>query len=420
MHRNDSCSVFARTNAAGGDPRDVFEFDGGQWRRTAREHRTLGAFLRGERGFLVRALFDGPVGHYTFALAATAVTAFVGERDALAQHRLEDRFPLTRRDDSVIGAYHQMKIVLRPAFRRQPRQDHEQQREDADHRPHAAGRPSIEQRVHRQIEPVERDGRRRRREIGGVSGQRGLDQRQHQKGQRHADPDRSWRLGLRPRHPLRVDPQEPQYAERQADVQERQQREQAVVHRVRRDEVADQCAIEHRQPVEPFGRGNGHELRRAVPWQHVAVDARDVNEPQQDHARYPRKPAEAPVVVEHEMADQVEHHRQYHRIGRVAVKAAHDAAQPPLFMRQVLDRIVSLVNAGLEEDVEIEAARDDDPQQVIRDGAEVVERVQRVTEHLVEDALGSEKSGLPRALDELQHSRRETVCVNPIRYGAPS
>ncbi len=49
------------------------------------------------------------------------------------------------------------------------------------------------------------------------------------------------------------------------------------------------------------------------------------------------------------------------------------------------------MHAGLEEDVEVKAAADDDPQQVVGDGAEVVERIQLVAEYLVEDALGGQK-----------------------------
>ena len=85
------------------------------------------------------------------------------------------------------------------------------------------------------------------------------------------------------------------------------------------------------------------------------------------------------------------------------MEAAQDSAQPPLVVRQVLERIVGLVDAGLEEDVEVEAARDDHPQQVVGDGAEVIERIERVAEDLVEQALGGEERLLAGALDELQH-----------------
>ena len=57
------------------------------------------------------------------------------------------------------------------------------------------------------------------------------------------------------------------------------------------------------------------------------------------------------------------------------MEAAHDAAQPPLLVREVLDRRVGLVDAGLEEDVEVEPAADDDPEQEVGDRAEVVERI---------------------------------------------
>jgi len=80
------------------------------------------------------------------------------------------------------------------------------------------------------------------------------------------------------------------------------------------------------------------------------------------------------------------------------MEAPKDSAEPPLRVRQLLDRLIGLADARLEEDVEIEPARDNDPEQVVGERAQVIERVLRIAERLVEGALGREKRRLPRAL----------------------
>jgi hypothetical protein len=405
LHRDDLGGVDRRPEAARQRLRHVLDLDVGERRGAAGEDQALLALGGAERRILVRPLLDRAVAHRALALAAAAVPALVREGDARAQHGVENGLPGPHRDDPVVRVDEQVAVLLRGALGRQPRQREQEQGQRADERPHRAGRPLVDQRIDRQVEPVERDHVGRRREVGGRGRDRGLDEREHEKRQRQPDPHRARRRGLRARHALGVDPQQREHAQRQADVQERQQREEAIVDRLGRDEVADQRPVEHRQPVEPFGGRHADELRGAVPRQHVAVDAADVGEPEQDDARHPGEPAEAAVVVEHVVAHQVQRHRQHHRVRGVAMEAAHHPAQPPLLARQALDRRVGLVDAGPEEDVKVEPAADDHPQQEVGDRAEVVERIELVAEHPVEQALDGEEQRLPRAVDDSQHCR---------------
>ncbi len=85
------------------------------------------------------------------------------------------------------------------------------------------------------------------------------------------------------------------------------------------------------------------------------------------------------------------------------MEAPQDAADPALVVRDRLDRLPGLGDAGREERVEVEAARDDDPEQEIRDRAEVVERIVRFAEGVVEDALDVHEQPLAAALELPQH-----------------
>jgi hypothetical protein len=116
-------------------------------------------------------------------------------------------------------------------------------------------------------------------------------------------------------------------------------------------------------------------------------------------------------VVEDEVAEHVQQHRQDHPVRRVTVEAAQDAADPALPVGDPLDRLVGLRYAGREEDVEVEPARDDDPEQVVADRAEVVERVRLLAERAIEELLGGEERGLAGTVDESEH--RLEVCRTP-------
>jgi hypothetical protein len=90
------------------------------------------------------------------------------------------------------------------------------------------------------------------------------------------------------------------------------------------------------------------------------------------------------VAAEGEVAQQVQDHGHYQGIGGVAMQAAQDPAGKPLAVRQGLHRRIRAGEAGLEERVDVQARRDDDPEQEVADGAEVVERIEPFAEDGVE------------------------------------
>ena len=404
--RHDACAMPMHGKPCRCNARHVFEFDVGERRRTARQHLARGDFGVAQRIGLVDAVVDAAGQQRAFAYAAAAVAAIERKRDLLAQCRFEQRFAGVPGHDPMIGMDQHAELVrAREALRRQPRQQHEQQRAGTDDHPYGTDRPAVEQGKYRQVEPVERKRRGDRAEICDPLAHRRLREGQHDHCPDEPRHDPARRVRLRAGDALRVDPQQCENAEREADMQERQQREQAVVDGALEDEVAHQRAIENGQPVEPLGGTDRHELREPIPRQHVTVDARYVDEPQHSDARNPREPAETAVAIEHEVARQVQQHAEHHAVGGVAMQAAHHAADVPPVVRERLDRRVRFLDAGLEEDVEVEAARDDDPEQEVRDRAEVVERVVRFTERVVEHTLDVHEEPLAAALQVLQHRR---------------
>ena len=86
--------------------------------------------------------------------------------------------------------------------------------------------------------------------------------------------------------------------------------------------------------------------------------------------------------------------------------ASQDAAEIPLVVRQVFDGGGGFGDAGLEEHIQVQPARDDDPEQEVRDRAEVVERIVRFAERVVEHGLDAQEQPLSRALHEPQHRNR--------------
>ena len=134
-------------------------------------------------------------------------------------------------------------------------------------------------------------------------------------------------------------------------------------------------------------RGDRDVLGELVPDQPVTGDAGGDDQQQDRHAGHPGEPARPAVAVERELAQQVQHHDDHHGVGRVAMQAAHHAARIPLLVRQVLDRAVGRGDAGIEEDVEVDAADRDDPIEEEAERAQVVERVPGRREGAVEQAL---------------------------------
>ena len=79
------------------------------------------------------------------------------------------------------------------------------------------------------------------------------------------------------RHALDVNPHDDDDDQRCAEVHEGEQCKEPAVDVFQVEEISDQRAVEHRQDVEPLGRGDHHELRQLVPHQHEAIDAGNVN-----------------------------------------------------------------------------------------------------------------------------------------------
>jgi len=121
----------------------------------------------------------------------------------------------------------------------------------------------------------------------------------------------------------------------------------------------------------------------------------------------------------------VQQHAEHEPVRRVPVQASHDAAEVPLVVRQVLDGGVRFADAGLEEDVQVEAARDDDPEQEVGDRAEVVERIVRFAERAIEQTLEAKEQKLARVLNRLQHRAgsfefgRKIPATNPALRSPP-
>jgi hypothetical protein len=307
---------------------------------TAHECLALGLLGVRQGAALVGALLDAALFDTANAQATAAVAAFVRQGQALAQTGVQNGFALAHLEfgaRTVCAMHHHLvrALVATTELRRPPGQQGQQHRSTHHQRPHAAHGPVGDQREQGQVEPVQLHLRDCLGQVAHtpLAVHRGH-QREHQKGQQHANDDGARRRGACLGHTLHVDPHDHQQHQRNAQVHEGQQREEAVAHMVGIQEVAHQRAVEDRQPIQPFKAGDGDVLRQLVPGQHVAIDAGGIDHPDQHDARDPREPAEAVVQVEGEVAQHVQHHGQHHGIRGIAVHAAHDAAGPPLVVGQ--------------------------------------------------------------------------------------
>jgi len=88
------------------------------------------------------------------------------------------------------------------------------------------------------------------------------------------------------------------------------------------------------------------------------------------------------------------------------VHAAHDAAGPPLVVRDGLDRLIGIGDARVGKDEEVEPGERHQPELPKRDGAEVVERIQLVAEGDIENAFDAHEEPLHGFVYELEH-----VCL---------
>ena len=80
-------------------------------------------------------------------------------------------------------------------------------------------------------------------------------------------------------------------------------------------------------------------------------------------------------MIEREFAQQVDHHHHHHQIRRIAVKAAHDPGMEPVIPGQMFDRLIGPLDAGVEEDEEVDPADRNDPEEEEPERAELRERI---------------------------------------------
>ncbi len=280
-----------------------------------------------------------------------------------------------------------------------PGNQHQQRGADHDQGPDRGQRPGLEQWIDRQEEPVQCHRHHLAGEIGRSAVTVYRHQQRHRQQHGHeADADRLWWIGAGLGHALHMHPHQQQQQQGHADVNEGEQRKQAVVDAGGINEIADQRATEARQPIHPFKTRNHHVLGELVPRQHVAVDAGDVDQPDQADAGQPRKGAEAVHAIEGEVAQHVQQHQHHHRIRGVAVNAAQDAAEVPLVLGQRLHRAVGAADTGVKERIQVQAAAGDDPEQEKGDRTQVVERIQAIAKGAVEEGFNQHEQSAQRAL----------------------
>ena len=158
-------------------------------------------------------------------------------------------------------------------------------------------------------------------------------------------------------------------------MDEDHQREEAIFQGVRRQEIARNRLAEERQVVEPLGRHDGDILGELVPDQPVAAHAGYIDQYENRNASQPAEPPHAPIAVERKLAQQMDEHHDDEAVGGIAVEAPHQPRCVPLIAGHVLDRIEGLVDAGAEENEEVDATRHDDPVEEKTERAEIEQRI---------------------------------------------
>jgi hypothetical protein len=195
-------------------------------------------------------------------------------------------------------------------------------------------------------------------------------------------------------------------------------REQAVADGAGGDEVADQRAVEYRQRVEPLRGRDQAVLRQPVPHQPEPADARCEQQPHGGDAGEPRIAPEMRISAKDPFAQQVQRRDEHERVGRVAVQAPRERPHREVVGGQPFDRRPRTVGARVEADVDVDPGDGDDPEQEVREPAQVPPWIRRLAERAVECGLDAiEQSGergggrgAPR-----RHGRRS---VHPGMLGA--
>ena len=252
-----------------------FDFDVRQRAGAAQQDFTTCTCFGRQRARLVGTGIDLAGQHRGTAHATAAGSTFERHGHLRAQARVQQRFASPhghvvicrdgRPSATSVARRCGSAAAMAPAQQRSGTADHPPQV----HRM-AGGHP----RIRSQIEPVDRQRGLDAREVGRALTDRRLDERQGEQHQHQSDASgRGGSVRARGTRCVWIHRRR-QYCERDADVQKRQQRKEAIGDRFRQREVAHHGAAEHRQHVEPFGGRHHHVLRELVPRQHVAVDAR--------------------------------------------------------------------------------------------------------------------------------------------------
>jgi len=178
LHLVDRADEFPHRGARQGELRLVFDFDVGQRRGAAHQHLAQSALGRAQGIRLIDAWVDLAVEHRALAQAAAAVAAFVGQVDLAAQAGIEDGLAEARFHGPVVGMHADVQFGLGAAaqLRRQPGHQVEQDRDANQQGPDLPQRPVVDERIDRQIEPVEFELDNFHREIGRRLAQHRLDQ----------------------------------------------------------------------------------------------------------------------------------------------------------------------------------------------------------------------------------------------------
>jgi len=301
---------------------------------------------------------------------------------------------------------------------RQPGQQADQGRGAHGKRPHRHVAPRVEQRIKGEVEPIELEIRRHlghvRRGVRDCGKDQGK-QRQHRRG---ADGEDLGRAVFGPAHPLQMHPEDEKQDQRHRDMDEDQQGEETVIKGVRRDEIAGEGRARNTEDVEPFAGGDGDVLGEGVPDQPITGDAGGIDQPQHRHAGEPGEPTRTPQAVHRELAQNVDHHHRHHGIGAIAMEAAHDAAEIPLFVCQVLDGGIDAMNAGLENDVEVDAGDQDDPKKQKPQSTQVIKGIELGPESGIEDPLQPQKEDAKSGLEGVHLGPLLSICMGITLSGS--
>ncbi len=102
-----------------------------------------------------------------------------------------------------------------------------------------------------------------------------------------------------------------------------------------------------------------------------------------------------------EFAQQMGQYHHHHEVGRIAVQAAHHAGMVPVIVAEIFDGLEGALDAGIEEDEQIDAADRDDPEEEEAKRAKLLEWIERGPEQPVErllDQLETSPQNCPRAV----------------------